>query len=417
MLWFPDHGVLHSADVIQGECLPNLYALRGAVRDIGQWIGTVDLLRTFDAQALLFGHGRPLTGRDEVRDLLTSYRDAMHYLHDQTIRLIARGLTPDELVEVLAELPPRLRDHPWLGQFYGTVKQTVRQIYSNTFGWFEGDPTFLDPLPRRERAARYIAAMGGRDAVIATAEQAHADRDYRWTAEVLTTSCASTPTTTTPANSRQIPAPARLPGAQPHLAQQLPDGRQGTRRHAGSPRPPRHHPRPRQPRRRRDHADPAPPPRLHHPTQSRPQRRNLPQLAFQATDTDTTYSLAIRSEIAEILTTAPPALTLAIQTTEPTLRALLTGRLPGPAPSRTTPPPSPPAPPPPPPSSGPSSIPHPPTSHPSPSANPRPHPNTTPTHPQAPSRISSGASRSPETSSPGALRTPSRSKNYHPLSF
>ncbi len=115
VLWFPDHGVLHAADVIQGECLPNLYALRGAVRDIWQWIWAVDLLREFDAHALIFGHGRPLTGQDEVRDLLTAYRDAMQFIHDQTVRLMAHGLTPDELVEAVAELPPRLRDHPWLG--------------------------------------------------------------------------------------------------------------------------------------------------------------------------------------------------------------------------------------------------------------------------------------------------------------
>src|SRR5262249_15264847 len=106
VMWFPDHGVLHVADVIQGETLPNLYALRGAVRDIWQWIRAVDLLRGFDAHALIFGHGRPLTGQDEVRDLLLAYRDAMQYIHDQTVRLIARGLTPDELVEVIAELPP-----------------------------------------------------------------------------------------------------------------------------------------------------------------------------------------------------------------------------------------------------------------------------------------------------------------------
>ncbi len=47
VLWFPDHGVLHSADVIQGECLANLYALRGAVRDIWQWIRAIDMLREF----------------------------------------------------------------------------------------------------------------------------------------------------------------------------------------------------------------------------------------------------------------------------------------------------------------------------------------------------------------------------------
>jgi alkyl sulfatase BDS1-like metallo-beta-lactamase superfamily hydrolase len=169
VLWFPEHGVLHSADVIQGECLPNLYALRGAVRDIGQWIGAVDLLRRYNAGALIFGHGRPLTGQDEIAELLTSYRDAMQYIHDQTIRLMAHGLTPDELVEAIPALPPRLRDHPWLGEFYGTVAQTVRQIYVNTFGWFEGDPTTLDPLPRRERSARYVAAMGGRATTVTIA--------------------------------------------------------------------------------------------------------------------------------------------------------------------------------------------------------------------------------------------------------
>lgn len=134
VLWFADHGVLHVADVVQGETLPNLYALRGAVRDPWQWIRALDLLRGFDARALIFGHGRPLTGQDEVRDLLLAYRDALQSIHDQTVRLLARGLTPDELVEVLAELPPRLRAHPWLGEFYGTVKQTVRQVYHNYFG-------------------------------------------------------------------------------------------------------------------------------------------------------------------------------------------------------------------------------------------------------------------------------------------
>jgi alkyl sulfatase BDS1-like metallo-beta-lactamase superfamily hydrolase len=186
VLWFPDYGVLHVADVIQGECLPNLYALRGAVRDVWQWIGAVDLLREFEADALVFGHGRPLTQRDEVRDLLTAYRDAMQFIHDQTVRMIARGLTPDELVEVVAELPTRLRDHPWLGEFYGAVPQIVRQVYANYLGWFEGDPTFIDPLPRRERSARYVAAMGGRDSVVAIATQAQADGDFRWVAEILT---------------------------------------------------------------------------------------------------------------------------------------------------------------------------------------------------------------------------------------
>ena len=328
VLWFPDHGVLHVADVIQGECLPNLYALRGAVRDILQWIRAVDLLRGFDAQALVFGHGRPLTGRDEVRDLLTAYRDAMQYIHDQTVRLMARGLTPDELVEVVAELPPRLRDHPWLGEFYGTVKQTVRQIYYNAFGWFEGDPTFLDPLPRRERSARYVAAMGGRDAVVALASQAHADGDPRWVAEVLTHVLRLD---SDDHAARQLKADAlRLLGYQASnpmwrnnylmAAKELDGTLDRTRllttlRALANP----------------DVAATMPIPLLLRGLATRlnpAQSEGIQlQVGFHGTDSDTSYGLAIRSEVAEVLAGAPPDATLAIDTTAPTLRGLLTGRL------------------------------------------------------------------------------------------
>ncbi len=328
VLWFPDRGVLHVADVIQGESFPNLYPLRGAVRDVWQWIRAVDLLREFDAQALIFGHGRPLTGQGEVRDLLVAYRDAMQYVHDQTVRLMARGLTPDELVEAVAELPPRLRAHPWLGEFYGTVKQTVRQIYANYFGWFEGDPAFLDPLPRRERAARYVAAMGGRDAVVAAATQAHAAGDFRWAAEILThvlrLDADDQPACQLKADAlRQLGYQASNPIWRNNylMAAKEIDGTLdrtrllGAVRALGNP----------------DIAAIMPIPLLLRGLATRldPERSDGTQIhvCFRCTDTDTSYGLAIRSEIAEVLTGPPADATIEIQTTEPTFRGLLTGRL------------------------------------------------------------------------------------------
>ncbi|HYI14285.1 MAG TPA: alkyl sulfatase dimerization domain-containing protein [Thermomicrobiales bacterium] len=331
VLWFPDHGVLHSADVIQGECLANLYALRGAVRDIWQWIGAIDMLRGFEAEALIFGHGRPITGQDDVRDLLTAYRDSMHYIHDQTVRLMARGLTPDELVEVVSELPPRLRDHPWLGEFYGTVKQTVRQVYANAFGWWEGDPTAIDPLPRRDRSARYVAAMGGPDAVIATASRAHADGDLRWTAEILTHLLRVDPDDR---QARQLKADAlRQLGYHAinpiwrnnylMAAKEL-DGtldqirlRETIRALANS-----------------DVAATMPVPLLLRTLATRLNPAISTgvhlKVGFHCTDTITAHGLVIRFDVADVLADAPADATIAIQTTEPTLRGLLTGRLPWP---------------------------------------------------------------------------------------
>jgi alkyl sulfatase BDS1-like metallo-beta-lactamase superfamily hydrolase len=252
----------------------------------------------------------------------------MQYIHDQTVRLMARGLTPDELVEVVAELPPRLRDHPWLGEFYGAVKQTVRQVYYNTFGWFEGDPTFIDPLPRRERSARYVDAMGGRDVVLAAAAQARAEGNDRWAAEILTHVLRLDPDDQ---QARRLKAEAlRQLGYQATnpmwrnnylmAAKEL----DGTLDHARLLATLRALANP-------DIAASMPVPLLLRAFVTRldPARsagRHF-QVSFHSNDADTSYGLAIRSDVADVLAGAPPDAALDIRTTEPTLRGLLTGRI------------------------------------------------------------------------------------------
>ena len=185
--WFPEWHVLQSAEVIQGETFPNVHTLRGTkYRDPVKWFKSIDKLRAFHADYLVPSHGRPMTGAPQIEEMLTAYRDAIQYVHDQTIRNMNRGLTPDELVEVVAKLPPHLAQNPWLGEFYGTVKHSVREIYQGYLGWFEGDPTLLDPLPPIERAERYVRMMGGREAVLTEARAAFAKDDFRWSAELLT---------------------------------------------------------------------------------------------------------------------------------------------------------------------------------------------------------------------------------------
>jgi alkyl sulfatase BDS1-like metallo-beta-lactamase superfamily hydrolase len=187
VVWLPDNKVLLTAEVIQGECFPNLHTLRGTkYRDPVNWFKSIDKLRGFGAEHMVPSHGRPVSGKPNIEELLTSYRDAIQYVHDQTIRNMNKGLTPDELVEVVSKLPPHLANHPWLGEFYGTVKHSVREIYVGYLGWFEGDPTLLDPLPRGERAARYVEQMGGRAHVLESALGAYNKADYQWAAELLT---------------------------------------------------------------------------------------------------------------------------------------------------------------------------------------------------------------------------------------
>lgn len=184
-VYLPDNRVLISAEVEQGPTLPNIHTLRGTMfRDPVVWVESLDKLRTYKAEHMVPLHGRPVSGQDKVEEVLRMTRDGIASIHDQSVRWMNKGLTPDELVEKV-KLPPHLAGYtPYLREYYGTVKHSVRQIYNGYLGWFQGDPVSLDPLPPKDKAERLIALMGGREKLLLAAGEAYLKGDYQWAAEL-----------------------------------------------------------------------------------------------------------------------------------------------------------------------------------------------------------------------------------------
>lgn len=185
IIYLPDNRVLISAEVEQGPTLPNIHTLRGTkFRDPVVWVESLDKLRAYKAEHMVPLHGRPVSGQDKVEEVLRMTRDGIAYIHDQSVRWMNKGLTPDELVEKV-KLPPHLAGYtPYLREYYGTVKHSVRQIYNGYMGWFQGDPVALDPLPPKDKAERLIALMGGREKLLLAAGEAYLKGDYQWAAEL-----------------------------------------------------------------------------------------------------------------------------------------------------------------------------------------------------------------------------------------
>jgi alkyl sulfatase BDS1-like metallo-beta-lactamase superfamily hydrolase len=94
-----------------------------------------------------------------------------------------QGERPDELV-LHVKLPPHLAENPYLQEFYGSVEWTVRGIYADRVGWFDGNATNLFPLPEKDRAAKLVGLIGGRDQVLARGRDALAAREFTWAAEL-----------------------------------------------------------------------------------------------------------------------------------------------------------------------------------------------------------------------------------------
>lgn len=183
--YVPKFRTLHCADNCY-MCLHNVYTIRGAFpRDAMAWADSVARsLRFTETEYLVSGHNWPVFGRDEVRRFLGQQRDAIRYMHDQTLRLMSQGFTPAEIANTI-EFPPSLARLWHLRGYYGTLQHNVRGIYAYYLGWYDGNPANLDELPPRERSARTIDYMGGIDAVLARARTDFEAGDYRWVAHVV----------------------------------------------------------------------------------------------------------------------------------------------------------------------------------------------------------------------------------------
>ncbi|MFN9525939.1 MAG: alkyl/aryl-sulfatase [Pseudomonadaceae bacterium] len=167
----------------------NVLTLRGAlVRDAKVWAHYLDeaLVRYGEQAEVLFAqHHWPTWGGERIREYLADQRDMYAFLDSQTLRLINQGLTATEIAAELRSLPPRLASKWYSRDYYGSLSHNVRAVYQRYMGFYDGNPANLDPLPPEDAGRRYVAAMGGADAVLKTANQAFADGDYRWAAQLL----------------------------------------------------------------------------------------------------------------------------------------------------------------------------------------------------------------------------------------
>jgi alkyl sulfatase BDS1-like metallo-beta-lactamase superfamily hydrolase len=182
-VWLPDTRVLMAGDDFY-RAFPNLYPIRGGrLRPPEPWIASLETMLALGAEHLVPGHTRPLTGTANVRDALTAYRDGIQSVLDQTLAGMQKGERPDELVQHV-KLPSPLADNPYLQELYGSVAWSVRAIYADRLGWFDGNATRLFPLAERERAAKVVGLAGGVDHVLAHARDALAAREFQWAAEL-----------------------------------------------------------------------------------------------------------------------------------------------------------------------------------------------------------------------------------------
>ncbi len=184
--YLPRQKAFCGAEIVSHN-MHNLYTLRGAkVRDALKWSGYIDeAIEIFGEAEVYFGsHHWPIWGNARIIDFLEKQRDMYKFIHDQTLRLALLGYTPREIAEELV-LPESLRQSFPNRGYYGTLSHNAKAVYQRYFGWYDGNPANLDPLPPAKAGAKYVELAGGADNLIQSAKSAYDRGEYRWAAELL----------------------------------------------------------------------------------------------------------------------------------------------------------------------------------------------------------------------------------------
>ena len=166
----------------------NVYSLRGAkVRSAYNWAMYLKLAneRWGDKAEVLYApHHWPIWGKERISDHLVKQSAAYKYINDQSIRLANSGYDMVEAAEMI-KLPKSLQSEWGLRGYYGTTNHNVKAAVDKQFGWYNGNPATLHPLPRVDAAKRYVEYMGGADAILTKAKADFDKGDYRWVMQVL----------------------------------------------------------------------------------------------------------------------------------------------------------------------------------------------------------------------------------------
>jgi alkyl sulfatase BDS1-like metallo-beta-lactamase superfamily hydrolase len=172
-VWIPRYRIAFIGDNYNGfgegepMSFPNLYAIRGTKpRWALDWIASIDKVLALKPEIVLSGHGAPIVGNAEISRRLTRFRNAIQYVHDETVKGMDAGKDVYTLMQSI-HLPANAD----MSESFGKVSWSVRGIYEGYVGWYDMNPSTLYERPPSSIYPDLVTLAGGPEAVIKLAAE------------------------------------------------------------------------------------------------------------------------------------------------------------------------------------------------------------------------------------------------------
>ena len=155
-IWIPELKTAFVGDNFY-RSFPNIYTLRGTKpRWALDYVGSLDRVLAWQPEVLIPSHGPAIKEAEEIKKLLKKYRNAILYVHDETVRGMNEGKEVEQLMQEII-LPPSLS----FGGTYGKIAWSVRGIYEGYAGWFDANPSSMYPSGPESVYADIVDMLGG----------------------------------------------------------------------------------------------------------------------------------------------------------------------------------------------------------------------------------------------------------------
>lgn len=168
IVWLPDEKALFTGNWMGAlyGALPHFHTPRGdRDRSIPGFLRDIDDVIALEPELLLFGHDDPIRGRDAIKANLVKIRDAVRYIHDETVKGMNAGKDVFALMNEI-ELPAHLVTAPGRGP----PRWYVRSVVEEYSGWFHQiSTTELYGAPQKAVWPELAELAGGPDVLAARA--------------------------------------------------------------------------------------------------------------------------------------------------------------------------------------------------------------------------------------------------------
>lgn len=160
-VWLPQRRVLASGDFVIWV-FPNAGNPRKVQRYAADWAVALRRMEALKPEVLIPGHGPVIFGEGRAAQVLRDGAEALEYLTSETLRLMNKGATLDQILHTV-KAPSNYLEKPYLLPKYDDPEFLVRSTYHLYAGWFDGNPAHLKPARNADLASELARLAGGAD--------------------------------------------------------------------------------------------------------------------------------------------------------------------------------------------------------------------------------------------------------------